>query len=115
DEADVVGEAELVDEAIRLRLVVARQVGELEAAADDGLEELLAADGTADDQVARVEPLVAQPRRALDELAEALRRVDEAEVRDDRPVLRQAERRLRLLRVPRPEALEPDRVRDDAR
>ena len=59
DEADVVGEAELADEPVRLRLVVARQVGELEAAADDRLEELLAADGAADDQVARVEALVA--------------------------------------------------------
>src|SRR5207237_667997 len=71
DEADVVGKAELTDEPVRLRLVVARQVGELEAAADDRLEELLAADGAADDQVARVDPLVAQARRRLDELAEA--------------------------------------------
>ena len=87
---------ELVDELLRLGLVVPRQVGELQRPADERAEELLAAHRAADDQVARVEPAVAQPRRGLDELAEALRRVDEAEVGDDRAVRRQAERGLRL-------------------
>ena len=90
DEADVVRQPELVDESLRLRLVVPRQVGELERAADDRAEELLAAHGAADDQVARVEPSVAQARGRLDELVEALRRVDEAEVGDDRAVRRAA-------------------------
>ena len=104
DEAEELRQPELVDELLRLGLVVARQVGELQRAADERAEELLAADGAADDQVARVEPAVAQPRGGLDELAEALRRVDEAEVRDDRAVGGQAERRLRARRVARAEA-----------
>ncbi len=115
DEPDVVGQPELGDEVVRLRLVVPGQVGELQRAADYGLEELLAADGAADDQVARVEPLVAQPGRGLDELPEALRGVDEAEVGDDRPALGQAERALRGLVVSRVEAVEVDGVRDDGR
>ena len=95
DEAEELGQPELVDELLRLGLVVPRQVGELQRPADERAEELLAAHRAADDQVARVEPAVAQARRRLDELAEALRRVDEAEVRDDRAVGGQAERRLR--------------------
>ena len=114
-EAEELGQPELVDELLRLGLVVPRQVGELERAADERAEELLAADGAADDQVARVEPAVAQPRGGLDELAEALRGVDEAEVRDDRPVGGEPERRLRSRRVAGVEAVEVDRVRDDRR
>ena len=64
DEADVVRKPELLHQALRLRLVVPRQVCELQPAADDGLEELLAADGAADDEVARVEAAVAQPGAA---------------------------------------------------
>jgi len=115
DEADVVGEPELGDEVVRLRFVVPGQVGELQRAPHDGLEELLAADGAADDQVARVESLVAQTSRGFDELPEALRRVDEAEVRHDRTSLRQSERALRGLVVAGVEAIEVDRVRDDGR
>ena len=106
---------ELVDELLRLGLVVARQVGELERAADERAEELLAADGAADDQIARVETTVAQPRGGLDELAEPLRRVDEAEVRDDRAVRGQTERGFGRRGVARVEAVEVDRVRDDRR
>ncbi len=115
DEAHDVVEPELVHEVLRLRLVVARQVDELERAADDGAEELLAADGAADDEVARVDAALAQPRGRLDELAEALRRIDEAEEGDDRQIGGQAERRARGVAVAGPEALEVDRVRDDRR
>ena len=115
DEVHVVREPELGDEQVRLGLVVPGQVGELERAADDGAEELLAADGAADDQVARVDAPVAQARGGLDELVEALRRVDEAEVRDHRPPGGEPERGLRGGLVARMEALEVDRVGDDRR
>jgi hypothetical protein len=88
-------QAQLVDEPLGLGLVVARQVRELQAPADHRPEELLAAHCTADDQVPGIVAVLVQPGRCLDELAEALRRVDEAEVRDDRPVGRKPERALR--------------------
>ena len=97
--------------ALRLRLVVARQVGDLKAATHDRTEELLAADGAADDQVAGVDAGLPKPRRRRDELAKALRRVDEAKVRDDRAFCGQPQRRLCHGCVTRPEALEVNRVR----
>jgi hypothetical protein len=115
DEPDDVGELEFLHHLLRLGLVVARQVGELEASPDHGAEELLAADGAADDEVARVDPAVAQERSGLDELAKPLRRVDEAEERDHRKPRREAERGLRLFLVAGAEALEVDGVRHDRR
>ena len=102
-------------EVLRFRLVVARQVDELERSPDDGAEELLAADGAADDEVARVDAALAQTSGGLDELAEALRRVDEPEERDDRELGRKPERRARGGAVSGPEALQVDGVRDDRR
>src|SRR5207253_10929881 len=89
--------------------------GELGTASDEGTEELLAADGAADDEIARLDSALPQPGRGLDELAEALRRIDEAEEGDDRQPLRQAERRPRRVALPGMEPLQVDRVRDDRR
>ena len=115
NEPDDVVELELAHELLGLGLVIARQVGKLQRAADDGAEELLAADGAADDEVAGVDAALAQARRRLDELAEALGRVDEAEERHDRQIGRKPERRARGCRVAGAEALQVDRVRNDRR
>ncbi len=115
DEADDLVEPQVVHELLRLRLVVARQVGELCAPADDGSEELLAANCASDDEVARFDSAVAQPRSDLDELAEPLRRVDESEERDDRQICREAESLTCGVALARMEAAQVDGVRDDRR
>src|SRR5205823_13777541 len=86
NEANRIVEPELVDEVLRLGLVVARQVYELERPADHGTEELLSTHGAADDEIARVDASLAEPRGDLDELVEALRRIDEPEERNDREI-----------------------------
>src|SRR5205823_13879736 len=115
DEADDGLEPELVDELLRLQLVVLGEVERLQRAADERREEALAADGAADDQKRRVDAAVADLRRRLEELAEALLGVDEAEVRDDRPLERKAELGARVAGVAGAEVREVDRVRDDGR
>src|SRR5581483_494624 len=98
-----------------LGLVVARQVGKLESPTDERPEELLAADGAADDEVTRLDVPLAQARCGLDELAEALGRIDEAEEGHHRNLGREAEGELRPPGVARPEPLQVDRVRNDRR
>src|SRR5439155_24669260 len=108
-------EPQLVDELLRLQLVVLREVERLQRATDERREEALAADGAADDQEGRVDAAIPDLRRRLEELAEALLRIDEAEVRDHRALEREPELGAGVARIARAEVREVDRIRDDRR
>jgi hypothetical protein len=71
-ERDDILQPELGDETLRLRVVVARQVRELERTSNGGPEELLASDRAADDQVPGIDPARTEAGCCLDELAEPL-------------------------------------------
>src|SRR5205085_1154046 len=98
-----------------LGLVVAGQVGQLETAAHHRPEEFLSANGASDDQVTGIDAVATELAGRLDELSEPLRRVDETEIRDDRPLRWQPKPHLRGRLVAWPEPLEGDGVRNHER
>ena len=115
-EAEAVFEPVLPHEPARFGFVVVCEPEQLERPAEGAAEERCGAHAAADDEERRVETaLVCERRGREDELAKALVRVDEAEIRDDRARRRQAERRAGLGCVAGTEAVERDGVRDHVR